>query len=186
MHALIENSFQGGRGETGRKLWRVDLLVDNLYLLMLSRSAPDFAYLAEQLGKPGRGGKSLEYDRLLNNLNRGQIWHFRLCANPVVSERKPELKRVQLRAHTATQYHKKWLIERSEKNGFLLDEDSFGVTECDCKKFSRRGATVTIGTAVYEGLLTITDTSLLTAALQNGIGRAKAYGCGMLTLAKAK
>jgi|GEM_PF-51245 len=38
----------------------------------------------------------------------------------------------------------------------------------------------------YEGLLTITDRALFVAALTEGIGRAKAYGCGLLTLARLK
>jgi CRISPR system Cascade subunit CasE len=37
--------------------------------------------------------------------------------------------------------------------------------------------------AVFEGVLQISDESLFKAALTNGIGRAKAYGCGLLTLA---
>jgi CRISPR system Cascade subunit CasE len=37
--------------------------------------------------------------------------------------------------------------------------------------------------ATYDGILTVTDPALLRRALCHGVGRAKAYGCGLLTLA---
>ncbi|MDD9380367.1 type I-E CRISPR-associated protein Cas6/Cse3/CasE [Streptomyces sp. ZAF1911] len=43
--------------------------------------------------------------------------------------------------------------------------------------------TVTITTATYEGTLTVTDPVALARTLLTGIGPAKAYGCGLLTLA---
>ncbi|WP_329167872.1 type I-E CRISPR-associated protein Cas6/Cse3/CasE [Streptomyces sp. NBC_01685] len=37
----------------------------------------------------------------------------------------------------------------------------------------------------FDGIAHITDTGLLTHALNNGIGRAKSYGAGLLSLAPA-
>lgn len=45
------------------------------------------------------------------------------------------------------------------------------------------GKQVVLHTATYEGRLEITDTELFTERLLGGIGPAKAYGCGLLTLA---
>jgi CRISPR system Cascade subunit CasE len=42
---------------------------------------------------------------------------------------------------------------------------------------------VELGVAVFEGALTVTDAGRFVAALSQGIGRAKAYGCGLLTVA---
>lgn len=36
----------------------------------------------------------------------------------------------------------------------------------------------------FEGVLTITEAELFRKALIDGIGRAKAYGCGLMTLAR--
>ncbi|MFJ1878227.1 type I-E CRISPR-associated protein Cas6/Cse3/CasE [Streptomyces chartreusis] len=47
----------------------------------------------------------------------------------------------------------------------------------------RRGKPVTLVTVTYDGRLEITDTALLRRTLTQGLGRAKAYGCGLLTLA---
>lgn len=45
------------------------------------------------------------------------------------------------------------------------------------------GPRVTFHSATFEGRLRITDASTFTARLLDGIGPAKAYGCGLLTLA---
>ncbi len=38
-------------------------------------------------------------------------------------------------------------------------------------------------TAQFDGYLTVTDPRLLQHALVTGVGPAKAYGCGLMTLA---
>uniref|UniRef100_UPI003F495150 type I-E CRISPR-associated protein Cas6/Cse3/CasE n=1 Tax=Streptomyces chartreusis TaxID=1969 RepID=UPI003F495150 len=48
---------------------------------------------------------------------------------------------------------------------------------------SRRGKPVTLVTVTYDGRLEITDPALLRRTLTQGLGRAKAYGCGLITLA---
>ncbi|UNO42203.1 type I-E CRISPR-associated protein Cas6/Cse3/CasE [Streptomyces sp. MST-110588] len=49
-----------------------------------------------------------------------------------------------------------------------------------------RGPRVVINSVTYEGRLQVTDAEALTHHLLNGIGPAKAYGCGLLTLAPIK
>ncbi|MEV7980191.1 type I-E CRISPR-associated protein Cas6/Cse3/CasE [Streptomyces sp. NPDC086519] len=48
---------------------------------------------------------------------------------------------------------------------------------------NRRGKPVTLVTVTYDGRLEVTDPALLRRTLTQGIGRAKAYGCGLITLA---
>jgi CRISPR system Cascade subunit CasE len=43
-----------------------------------------------------------------------------------------------------------------------------------------------LSTAVFEGQLEITDTEAMRRSLTGGIGPAKGYGCGLLTLAPAR
>lgn len=51
------------------------------------------------------------------------------------------------------------------------------------QKQSRQAQAITLHTATFEGRLEVTDPERLTTALITGIGPAKAYGCGLLTLA---
>ncbi|MEV5086000.1 type I-E CRISPR-associated protein Cas6/Cse3/CasE, partial [Streptomyces sp. NPDC056159] len=46
-----------------------------------------------------------------------------------------------------------------------------------------RRAPVSLVTVTFDGRLEVTDPQLLRRALTQGIGKAKAYGCGLLTLA---
>ncbi|GAA1008177.1 CRISPR-associated protein Cse3 [Streptomyces sp. F-3] len=48
---------------------------------------------------------------------------------------------------------------------------------------SRRSRPVTLVTVTFEGRLEVTDPEALRRTLTQGIGRARAYGCGLLTLA---
>jgi CRISPR system Cascade subunit CasE len=187
LHAVVETAFGGGAsGE--RKLWRLDNLGDTLHLLLVSPRQPDLAHIVEQFGRPGEGqaGESRDYDPFLERLAPGQTWHFRLRANPVFSQKGNGEKRGKLCARFTVEQQKQWLRNRAEKNGFTLNEH-FELVVRDTKKFHKKfqgeGKLVTLVTATFEGILTVTDAVLLRAALVNGIGRAKAYGCGLLTLA---
>ncbi|MFG2840857.1 type I-E CRISPR-associated protein Cas6/Cse3/CasE [Streptomyces zaomyceticus] len=48
---------------------------------------------------------------------------------------------------------------------------------------ARRGKPVTLVTATFDGRLEVTDPTLMRRTLTQGIGKAKAYGCGLMTLA---
>ncbi|MBS2965657.1 type I-E CRISPR-associated protein Cas6/Cse3/CasE [Actinocrinis puniceicyclus] len=51
------------------------------------------------------------------------------------------------------------------------------------KNSTRTGPRVSLVTATYEGRLRVTDADVLRERLLGGVGPAKAYGCGLLTLA---
>ena len=40
--------------------------------------------------------------------------------------------------------------------------------------------------STFEGMLTVTDRDAFVHALTHGIGRAKGYGCGLLTIAPVR
>lgn len=183
LHGAIEKAF---RGERQRNLWRIDYLNGNCYLLILSPQPPDLTHIAEQFGYPSAEPlwETENYNKLLETLKTGQKWRFRLCANPVRSS-PVDGERGKVHAHVTPQQQKQWLISRANKYGFSLNENSFDIVENRWKIFSKKtGNKVTIRTAVFEGILMITDVEKLKHALVCGIGRAKAYGCGLLTLAR--
>ncbi|KOG31853.1 MULTISPECIES: type I-E CRISPR-associated protein Cas6/Cse3/CasE [Streptomyces] len=48
---------------------------------------------------------------------------------------------------------------------------------------ARRGKPVTLVTVTFDGRLEVTDPALMRRTLTQGLGKAKAYGCGLMTLA---
>ncbi|MGP4112339.1 type I-E CRISPR-associated protein Cas6/Cse3/CasE [Streptomyces sp. 4N509B] len=100
-----------------------------------------------------------------------------------------------------------WLLKKAERTGFTipsvrsnaptgpapgldLPDDSTQAPDValihrDIRRFRKKndGPQVTLTTATFEGRLRVVDPTALRAALVAGIGPAKAYGCGLLTLA---
>ncbi len=185
LHGAIEQSFPGPRQ---RNLWRVDKLGEKTYLLILSRELPDFCNLAVQFGVLGTGDawESKSYDPLLGRVKERDIWNFRLTANPTISKAAEPGQRGKVLGHITVDYQKQWLLERAEKCGFSLTDESFTVVESRWLRF-RKGADggrpVTLLSVTYEGVLTVADADAFCETLVNGMGRGKAYGLGLLTVA---
>ncbi len=205
MHAAVESAFPPGsvRGSgEGRILWRVDSSESDhgVWLYVVSPEKPDFTHIVEQAGWPLRAEwETKDYSPLLGRVAKGQQWRFRLRANPVRKARTDEGKcsRVnsdkiigKIQGHITVAHQLQWLLDRAEKNGFKIltadGEPDVVVKQRHRESFKRGGGTVTLTTAVFEGRLEVTDADLFRRALCCGIGRAKGFGCGLLTVAPVR
>jgi CRISPR system Cascade subunit CasE len=177
----------------GRVLWRTDTVGEQTWLYVLSAIRPDFTHIVEQFGWPSAEQKwdTKDYTHFLSKLSSGQHWRFRLHANPVYA------KDGNVYAHITVERQKQWLSTRAERNGFSLFQivteedptDAMQIIHRNTLKFRKRPSDknyVTLSVATYEGELVVTNAESLRRALTCGIGRAKAYGCGLLTLARTK
>lgn len=187
LHAAIESCFKGPRQ---RNLWRLDNIGEKYYLLIISQEETDFSPLKEKYGfddgEPVEQTVSL--NKLFEKLDTGQKWRFRLCANPTKSK-KIEGSRARGKVYAVKPSEvKQWLIDRANRNGFSVSMDSFDVLTSGWKYFYKgnksKNMRVSLYTVTYEGILEITDVGLFKEVLTKGIGRGKAYGCGMLTIAR--
>jgi CRISPR system Cascade subunit CasE len=182
-HGAVEQSFHGDRQ---RRLWRIDLLERKYFLLVLSESQPDFSGIVKQYGIPGAepSWETKDYDRLLERIRPDHSWRFRLKANPVHSVKdRDTMSRGKVMAHVTSQQQKQWLVKRAQHCGFSLNPDAFDVIHTQWQKFNKEdGHEVTFRTATYEGILTVTNPDCFRESLITGIGRAKAYGCGLMTV----
>ncbi|WP_433264915.1 type I-E CRISPR-associated protein Cas6/Cse3/CasE [Actinosynnema sp. CS-041913] len=194
IHAAVMNAFPTTSGEgEGRILWRIDHREHQVMLYLVSPHRPDLTHLVEQAGWPTtHTWDTRDYQPLLNRLDLGQEWAFRLKANPVATRRKtPESSRSQRFGHVTVTQQTDWLLTRTDKWGFTVPtgehkEPDVAVRGRENLRFQREGRDVTLSTATFEGRLEITDPHALRAALINGIGPAKGYGCGLLTLAPVR
>lgn len=186
MHAAVLAGFPPG-ADPGRVLWRLDgSVAHQVTLWIVSAEMPDLTHLEEQAGWPQRPTfRSTAYDGFLGALAAGQSWAFRVTVNP--AHRARHEGRSQIFGHVTVAQQTQWLLERQERLGVSLvegDAESFSLVGRDVKRFRRGGATVTLSTATFEGTLRVTDADKLRTGLVEGIGRGKAYGCGLLTLAR--
>lgn len=180
-HGAVEESFFDNRE---RNLWRIDTLKGKTYLLILSVSKPDLSGVAEQFGERGTCGETKEYDGLLERIKEGSIWHFRLVANPVHSI-KAETGRGKVVAHISEKYQIEWLQRQAEKRGFRPLPDCTCVKESNWKIFNKRNSrqNVRFLAVTFEGILQVENVDTFKESLLHGIGRGKAYGMGLLTIA---
>jgi len=183
MHAAVLASFPQPDEERGRVLWRVDRDGQSTWLYVVSGPEPDFAHVVEQAGWPTTQAAWAvrPYGPLLERLAVGQQWAFRLTANPT---RAHQGKRY---GHVTAAQQQEWFLSRVQGWGFAVghDGDAPDVVVHDRRvdRFQRGGRTVTIAKATFDGILTVTDAEALRTAMTQGIGPAKGYGCGLLTLA---
>lgn len=184
-HKWVEDSFpdEVEAGYRSRKLWRIDPIGNDSYLLVLSREKPDFERL-EKYGVRG-SAETKDYTRLLDLLRAGDKLRFRLVLNPVVSlsSGKASGKRGRVIPLVTVDQQLNFLRERTQKHGFSIRDDEVMITSRGFEILRRKDQKpLRICKVAYEGLLTIEDLDLFTRALIHGIGKKKAYGCGLLTV----
>lgn len=214
MHAVVLRATGGDDGDgPGRVLWRADRGPATTTLYLLSPSEPDCTQIVAEAGAAGTRSLTLDYSPFLATLDAGQVWAFRLTANPSYSApRGPEVRGKRY-GHVTVEQQRRWLIERTPRYGFELvpvsgaaadsaatsaDADAVAasasvvVVRRERPVFRRRNPDrdrrdrVTINRTVYEGAARVTDPDALRRALVAGIGRSKAYGCGLMTLARVR
>lgn len=175
-------------GEQNRRLWRIDSLGDEIYLLVLSENFPDLTSAVRQFGYPGEVAETKDYSKLTDRITAGSRWQFRLTANPTFSKKKnPGDTRGKVMAHVTVAHQEQWLAERAEANGFSLEAGEYHVTKSRNYRFNKHGKNaVTLLSVTFDGILTVTDPDKFRTALLSGIGRGKAYGNGLLTVVRVR
>lgn len=213
MHRTILSAFPAkaageGRGarEAFRLLYRVDTERRTGLISVLVQSAvePNWSRLtADYLAEVGSENPACKgIDEALSSIQAGARLAFRLRANPTrrVSTRNERDgarwhgRRVELRGE---EEQVGWLRRKSEAHGFRLLCVS---THTDLPNVSarpeakllgwRKGedsehvARLGFGSVLFEGELEVTEAQLFRSAVEGGIGPGKAYGFGLLSLAR--
>lgn len=191
MHAAVEGVLPPER--QGRVLWRLERNGPHASLLVQSPERPSLEHVVEQAGWPDATGgapRIADLEPLLFSLARGRQFGFRARLNPVQNVPAAEGRSTR-RGHRTLAHQLEWFTRRAQEDcwGFRLlkhgEEPTVGIVERERLRFvrDRGGAHVIIDTATFEGVIEVTNPSLLRNSLLNGIGSAKAYGCGLVTLA---
>lgn len=187
MHRTLLNGFTDSR-KNANVLYRLDIHPYSgvMALLVQSTIEPNWQPL-EQAGQGHYLHAPPAYKVIELPLRDGQMFRFRLVANPSF---KKDGKRHAFYKE-ADQRH--WLETKgtgcAEKKRPSL---GFQVLEVDIQKDGNQYGSihrdeqkhkVTIHTVQFNGRLRISDATKFHTALEKGIGPAKAFGCGLLSLA---
>lgn len=194
---------------TERVLWRLEPdPTHRAELLVLTNSMPSWEHLVEQAGWPAAAEPQQlirDYQPLLDRIQRGREFRLRLRANPVSATRRPAKPSAAQEKHLAgerprgvrvphrTAAHQlTWFNERLERWGFAAvttaeSSPAVNLIARDRLVFSKSTDMakhrVVLSTATFDAVVRVTDPDLARERLLGGVGSAKGYGCGLITLA---
>lgn len=183
MHRFIWSAFPYAEdGGPGRVLFRTEPFVPGREVIVLvqSEKEPDWHLHVHD-------GLLERYDRkeFTPKLLVGQILRFRLRANPTA--RKPAGAQQSVRVGLFGEERQRvWLERKAEAGGFkLLDCRIEGCGNTDSRKPGAKDSIRHLGVD-FEGTLEVTDSGLFLKTLESGIGSAKGFGFGLLSVAPVR
>lgn len=111
-------------------------------------------------------------------------FRFKLCANPTL-RKSDSRKRVPLQS---PQHLIEWMQKKGSQHGFSVDVAELIIRKVPpiemFKTENSKRMRIQIQPVEFSGWLTVTEPQAFLSAWQNGIGPAKAFGCGLLSIAR--
>ncbi|WP_419659278.1 CasE: CRISPR system CASCADE complex protein CasE/Cas6 [Desulfosarcina variabilis str. Montpellier] len=177
---------------------------DFLFRREVANGWPFFYLVSERKPQPLSGLVRVESKTYQPKLHNGQQLAFSLRINPVITKKAADGKKRyrhdivmnakhSLKASSISQMdcsagelqHTvgiKWLGERAEKLGFGFDPENVRIYGYQQHRFTSKKQKDKIQFSVldYNGLLMVTESDRFYRTLMKGIGRAKAFGCGLM------
>ena len=179
----------------GEFLWRLEPEINSAgypRILVQSKTIPDWTGIGVQGWLAGADPAIDIKNRLkLESLIAGQQFRFRIRANPCVTRNGKRLGLLRVEEQET------WLERKGLMHGFSLPQiASFDFSESTQKRIDVRisqeqmcrgkqhsGNGIRIFSALFDGMLTVTDSDKFRGVLQTGIGHGKVMGLGLLSVA---
>jgi CRISPR system Cascade subunit CasE len=181
MKAFPNDGADNAREDFG-VLYRLTEQEKALSLYVLSDAEPMWGNIL-QSGFVAKGCKDVS--RLPDAFIKDRRFAFDLLTQPFKKESRKgaNSKRVMLKT---PQERQAWLERKAKDNGFCIEwirED--GKNAVSGRHDEEKGGAMFIGAVRYRGVLIVEDQDMFMRAFMRGIGPGKAYGLGMLMLARA-
>ncbi len=175
LHRTLLNAFPTKLSADERVLYRVE---DNRRLpavsvLVQSHSLPDWDSV-ERMQHDGYLADIPKVRTIMPNITQGQRIPFRLQANPTI---KREGKRHAIYADSDLM---EWLLRQGDRHGFTCDPLGVQMVKLGKKHGQKRRQTW--HAVQFDGLLMVTNEEAFHAGLASGIGSAKGFGFGLLSI----
>lgn len=169
LHRVLWRLFPGMDGEQRPFLFRIERGQGLPTVLMQSSVAP--VERAQGVSVLARKAFSLE------GISEGQTLRFLLCANPV--RRELGTRRRQPLTNAAEQIQ--WLERQLGEFGQV---EGVNVWANEAQRFRKGSHQAVVQMTTFIGSIRVTEAQGLRRRVVDGIGAAKAFGCGMLSLAR--
>ena len=111
----------------------------------------------------------------------GRRFRFRLLANPTHVVSDGGHKRIKI--YLKTEDQENWIKEKAKKSGFKILGNVLIIDKGSCNIKKSSNFEWIARSVLFEGVLEVYDKNLFLFNLFNGIGRCKAFGFGLLSIA---
>ncbi len=187
-HRTIMGAFPKTLSTDERVLHRLETnpRTGQMMLLVQSQTMPEWGYLTDKSyllpDDPFSGLANPAIKPFTLSLQPDQILKFRLCANPSLKKVRRDENGKRRNSNRVPLVHEDkqlaWLQQKGELHGFLLLQATVS-QQTRHKGWKQKGSEpLTLYTIQFDGLLRVTDPDTLLEAIKNGIGPARAFGCG--------
>ncbi len=193
LHRTVMSGFPEQLPKGERVLFRLDEGRDgSLMLLVQSQTAPKWSDLAGGYLLPadpfsGLDNPAVKAVRL--EPAAGQVLNFRLRANPTVKKARRgddgERKNSNRVPLVKEDDQIAWLQAKAARCGFRLLQVAVSSHSKERGWPEKDKPPLTLFSVRFDGRLQITDAGAFQTALMKGIGSAKGFGCGLLSVAPA-
>lgn len=143
---------------------------------VLYRIEPDGTILVQSKAKPDWSkclpSQMVQTKEYKPHAVNGASYHIRLTINPVKEDRITN----KIVVIDPTEW-----LEKKDLGGVIVVNNVRSTIE----RNNSKGHSFNINKATIDGVITVTDKDKLLHCIRNGVGRAKAYGCGLISLAGA-
>ncbi|MDL1902000.1 type I-E CRISPR-associated protein Cas6/Cse3/CasE [Anaerolineae bacterium CFX9] len=175
LHRTLLRAFPAALPEDERILYRVEnqQRLPVVPIIVQSHELPNWS-AAERLQMPKYLFRAPAVRLVEPRVKAGDRCRFRLQANPTV---KRDGKRHALYGENDL---RAWLARKGETHGFSVEADQVQVVKVG-KTYGKKRAQ-TWHAVQFDGTLTVTDSDAFIGALLNGVGSAKAFGFGLLSV----
>lgn len=107
---------------------------------------------------------------------------FEIVLNP--TKRKAQTRKIEAIRGRKNLHH--WFIQKTPGLGFKVYPESLQVNHIGVLTYKKNGTTRTHNRATFVGKLKVTDRQVFINSFEEGVGRAKAFGFGLLQIIPIK
>jgi CRISPR system Cascade subunit CasE len=187
LHQALWRLFPGHEDADREFLFRVEQLQRGVgaHILMQSTIQPHSVEQSPII---------LNWREYVVNIPNGQRLRFRLRANPIKTIKDSSKGTIEKQGKTFTKTVRVPLVSEEQQQAWLERKlQSFAQLESLIVqpepvlyfRKAKEGRSGKIQTVMFDGILTVTNAEVLSQVTRQGIGPAKAFGCGLLSIARA-
>ena len=177
LHRVVYDLFEDVRSEEEKRASKASGI-------LYADKGGDFShrqilFLANRIPQQPQHGELGKLIPIPDDFLQHERYRFEVTVNPTKRE-KASKRLVPIRGREAVA---EWFMAKApDAWGFSVDSSSLQVLKLTVREFDKQGHAVTQGQASLQGVLTVTERSRFITSFQQGIGRGRAFGCGLLQI----